>query len=85
MPIFIDIDGVIYDGEKHDFEKIALAASVYVCLFLGLDSKLSGDPLIYYPVSHDPAVIAQFLQKYTEMFQLIREHFESFELEVGLN
>ena len=76
MPINVYLDDVIYDGEQSDFEKLALAASVYAVTVLGLEARIIGDPPVYYPNSISPLVLAEFLRVYREAFNNISSQIE---------
>ena len=76
MPLNVYLDDVIYDGEQTDFERLALAASVYAVTVLGLEARIVGDPPVYYPNSTSPLVLAEFLRIYRDAFDKIRADIE---------
>ena len=76
MPLNVYLDDVIYDGEQTDFERLALAASVYAVTVLGLEARIVGDPPVYYPNSTSPLILAEFLRIYRDAFDKIRADIE---------
>ena len=69
------LNDTIFDGAEQDFAKIALCASYHAVLVLGIENHVTGDPPIFFPTN--PGDLPQFMEKYSEMFDSIRDQLES--------
>ena len=69
------LNDTIFDGAEQDFTKIALCASLYTVLFLGIEFHVTGDPPIFFP--NNPGDLEQYMSKYSEMFDFVRDNLEA--------
>ena len=69
MPLIYFLDTIWYQGTNRDFNDLSLVASYCAGVLAGLETRLEGSPLVYFPVRPTWSNVYKFLYYFARAFQ----------------
>ena len=71
MPLYTLLDDILFDGFYDEFRTLAFISSLYSVVTLELDSNITGEPKIFYPVDQSPETIERYIALYRLAFDTL--------------
>ena len=77
MPLYMNIDDVIYDGEESVFRRLVFYASFCATIILNLETEVTGEYRMFYPRNPTPEQESEFAREYRIAFDILIPFFEN--------